>query len=55
MFIVFVSDLEEVESKEVSHDDHQLFHEYVGLIPDEIPGMLLQCDFNFYIDLILGA
>lgn len=53
--VVFVSDLEEAKSREVTLDDQPLLHEHENVFPDEIPSMLPKCDIDFGIDLILGA
>ena len=53
--MVFFIDLEEAKSYEVMLDDHPLLHEYANVFPDEIPGMPLQCDIDFQIDLVPGV
>ena len=39
MFIVSISDLEEVKSHTMTLDDHPLLHEYANVFLDEILGM----------------
>lgn len=55
MFLVTINDLEEVEICEVILDDHPLLRDYADVLPNEILGMLLECDINFCIDLVLGV
>ena len=53
--IVFVNDLEEVESHTVIVDGHPLLCEYVDVFLDEIPATPPQRGIDFWIDLVLGV
>ena len=55
LFLVSLSDLEEAESCTVTLDDHPILREYVDVFPDEISGMPLQRDIDFWIDLVPGV
>ena len=55
LFLVSLSDLEEVKGYTVTLDDHPLLCEYADVFPNEIPGMPPQRDIDFRIYLVPGA
>ena len=55
MFVVSIIYFSMVKSHTMTLDDHALLREYANVFPDEILGMPLQRDINFWIDLVPRA